>query len=162
MATFALLLAACGGGGDGGNAQGDTDAAVDAVPSASVNGTVRRTAQPDGDAKGSIYLAIFDNDPVLDRDNAHVVARSVIADADMSASDAMVTYEITDVPLRATKYYFVGFLDDNANVNLDDPASAGPDKGDLVSLDGLAAPTLTLATAGAVTFDVTLNTVLPF
>lgn len=163
-----MLLAACGGGGGAGTGGDDEqttpDAPVDSVTGATVSGAVRRTAQPSGtgDAKGPIYIAIFDQDPVINRDTAQVVARTVIDSADLSPPNATVSYVIENVPVRDSKYYFVGFLDDNASVDPTYPAMAGPDKGDLVSLDGLASPKITLATAGAVTFDVTLNTVLPF
>ena len=164
-----MLLAACGGAGGGGGSpggdeQGTPDAPVDSVAGATVSGSVRRTAQPQstGDARGPIYIAIFDQDPVINRDTAQVVARTVIDNADLSAPNATASYMLENVPVRATKYYFVGFLDDNASVDATNPEKAGPDKGDLVSLDGLASPKITLATAGASTYDVTLNTVLPF
>ncbi|CAN5900243.1 hypothetical protein BH11MYX2_BH11MYX2_35440 [soil metagenome] len=168
--AFVLLLAACGGssggsgGGDDGGSDAPVDAPVDSIAGATVSGSVRRTAQPGsgGDARGPIYIAIFDQDPIINRDTAQVIARTVIDNADLSAPNATVSYTLDAVPVRAMKYYFVGFLDDNANVDPMNAANAGPDKGDLVSLDGLASPTLTLATPTAATFDVNLNTMLPF
>lgn len=167
VAAWLSMCSACGASEEGTQQNGSTpDAAnVDAPPTgATVTGSVRRTAQPSssGDARGSIYIAIFDRDPVIERDAAQVVARTVLADADLTATTTSLPYTLPNVPPRASKYYVVGFLDDNGNVDLSSSSDAGPDKGDLVSLDGLASPKLSLATADAVTFDVTLNTVLPF
>ncbi|MDX2089835.1 MAG: hypothetical protein SFX73_18410 [Kofleriaceae bacterium] len=136
------------------------DAPVDASTTATVSGSLRRTVQPMGDARGSIYVAMFDRDPVLERDAAQVVGQTVLTDADLSGEGASMTYTLSGVPVRAAKYYLVAFLDDNTSVS--DPSAAGPDRGDLVSLDGLAAPRLTVANAGTMTFDVNLNTVMPF
>jgi hypothetical protein len=140
------------------------DARSDAAPSqlATVAGSIRRSAQPMGDARGNIYVALFDEDPVTNMDTAKVVARALLEAADLSAQGASVAYTLTDVPTRSADYFLVAFLDDNGNVDPATPDAAGPDKGDLVSLDGLAAPKLQVASVGTTQHDIVLNSVLPF
>jgi hypothetical protein len=140
------------------------DARVDALSSqlATVTGSIRRSAQPMGDARGHIYVALFDRDPVANMDAAQVVSRALLENADLSAANASVAYSLLDVPARAEDYFLVAFLDDNSNVDPASPDDAGPDRGDLVSLDGLAAPKLAVSSAGTTSHEVVLNSVLPF
>jgi hypothetical protein len=140
------------------------DASVDASPSqlATVTGQIRRSAQPMGDARGHIYVALFDRDPVTNMETAQVVARALLENADLSAPAATVAYSLLSVPARAEDYFLVAFLDDNGNVDATKPDDAGPDRGDLVSLDGLAAPKLAVSSAGTTSHDIDLNSVLPF
>lgn len=147
-----------------------TDAVADATPSAdascaeacaSLTGKVQRKplTKPQNGGKGDVYVAVFDRDPVLDRENAKVVGQVIVADADMTADTASVAYTIEGLPPRAEPYAIVAFLDDNHTAS---GATPGPDKGDLVSLDGIAAPKVTVSKAGVTTFDLALNAVLPF
>lgn len=156
----------------GGGATGDTpDAAVSSggtadAPSAdhaaSVSGRVTRSAQPTGDAKGNLYIALFDQDPIAHKDTAKAVGNALLMSTDLSAQGASVTYSITGVPPRAEDYYAIAFLDDNGNVDQSNPSAAGPDKGDLVSLNGVSAPKVKLAEAGPHTQDLDLSLVMPF
>jgi hypothetical protein len=129
---------------------------------ASLSGVVRRSAQPSGDAMGSVYVALFDQDPVANKDTAMVVGNALIADADLSGSSAMVAYSISNVAPRADDYYVIAFLDDNGDVDPTNPNAAGPDKGDLVSLQGVSAPKVKLGEAGPHMLDLDLNLVMPF
>ena len=45
---------------------------------------------------------------------------------------------------------------------MNDPSKAGPDKGDLVSLDGFNFPTVTVSQPGEKTLDIVLNIAMPF
>ena len=151
--------------------KGSPDAAVsiDAAPAidaptgggGTLAGMVSRSAQPMGDARGHVYVALFDRDPVINMSTAQVIARVRIDNADLSATGTTVAYTLTSIPPRTADYFLLAFLDDNANV---DPtsASAGPDRGDLVSLDGLAAPRVKVTGSGTQSEDIILNSVLPF
>ena len=136
--------------------------APSAPSGAGVAGVVRRSAQPSGDAKGSVYIALFDQDPVAHKDTAKAVGNALVANADLSASGATVPYAIANVPPRADDYYVIAFLDDNGNVDPTNPGAAGPDKGDLVSLQGVSAQKVKIADAGPHTLDLDLNLVMPF
>ena len=165
--VLALPLAACSSnesGNDTADASVASDAASDAAPgTATLSGNVSRTAAPSntGDARGHIYVALFDRDPVINQSSAVVVAMQRLDNADLSASGTTLPYTLTGIPPRAMDYFLLAFLDDNNNV---DPAAggAGPDKGDLVSLDGFASPKVEVSAAGTVTENIILNSVLPF
>ncbi|UJR81559.1 hypothetical protein [Sandaracinus amylolyticus] len=128
----------------------------------SLMGVVTRSAMPMAGGRGHLYIAIFDRDPVLDRDGATVVANGLVMDADMSASGARIVYSVLGIPPRAEPYYVVAFLDDNGNADTSDPRRAGPDRGDLVSLMGLSSPQVTVSSATVVARDIDLNASLPF
>ncbi len=140
------------------------DAAIDAsAATGTLSGSVSRTASPGsaGDARGPVYIALFDRDPISNMSSAVVVSRVRIENVDLSGGGATIAYSLTDIPPRATDYFIVAFLDDNANV---DPmsTSAGPDKGDLVSLDGFASPKVKVTAPEVKTHNLVLNSVLPF
>jgi hypothetical protein len=128
---------------------------------AKLTGNVLRKAltKPQNGGKGDVYVAVFDHDPVTDRASAKVVGQTIVHDADMTADTAAVPYAVEAIPPRSEPYFVIAFLDDNHSAKA---AAPGPDKGDLVSLDGLASPKVTLATPTAVSLDLPLNTVLPF
>lgn len=128
----------------------------------SLTGRITRSTEPKSGGKGGLFVAVFERNPITNRDNPGLVARTLIPDADMSAANASYTYTITDIPPRAEPYYITAFLDDNNTVNMNDPTKAGPDRGDLVSLDGLNFPTVTVSQPGQQTFDIVLNIALPF
>ncbi len=95
------------------------------------------------------------------RDSARRVAESIQESTDFSGDDARYEYTIEGIPPRAEPYFVIAFLDDNGTVDPSTPASAGPDRGDLVSLDGFSSPQVTLASPEAVTLDLDLNFSLP-
>lgn len=127
-----------------------------------VIGNVTRTAQPAAGGRGHLYVALFTADPVTDRSNATNVAYARIENVDLSAANSSVAYRVEGVPLRAQPYFITVFLDDNHTVNASDPSQAGPDRGDLVALERLHSPQVTVATAATVTRDLVLNFNLPF
>lgn len=128
---------------------------------ATVQGVVKRKAgiRPQNGGKGSLYVSVMDGDPVLGGGKVNSLAFQVVPGVDLNPDDAAVPYKLVDVPLRKEPSFIVAFLDDNGNVNPDKP---GPDKGDLVSLDGFSAPKLTVDKPGTTSYDITLNTYLPF
>lgn len=181
---FVVGLAACGGesapvdvpdaeaGGGGGGADAQPSA-PDAAPldspdadvalgGATLTGTITRSAQPAAGGIGNLYIAVFTLDPVSNADTTVNVANARIENADMSADDAMVTYTMLGVPPRAEPYYVTAFLDDNGTVDTTDPANAGPDRGDLVAIDGFASPQVSITSETTVTLDLDLNFNLPF
>jgi hypothetical protein len=165
-----LALTACGSDSGGPSGDDDDTPGADAAPpdgppaatTATLTGSITRSATPQGDAKGHIYVAIFDKDPVANMATAQLVAQALIENSDLSAAGAKVSYRVADIPTRAEDYFVVAFLDDNGSVNPAMPEKAGPDKGDLVSLDGLAAPKVKLTAVGDQAHDIVLNSVLPF
>ena len=157
----ASLAVACSSDGVMDSPDTGPDAAVGGAQMARLHGVVTRSAEPMSGADGDIYLAVFDRDPVLDADNAQVVGNGFIPDADLSADGASVPYEILDIAPRDEDYFLVAFLDDNDSVDASDPANAGPDMGDLLSLRGLASPTVTVDGPGDHEHDIDLNSVLP-
>ena len=151
-----------GGDGDTPDARGASSGMDAADNTASVAGKITRSAQPSGDAKGGVFVALFDQDPIAHKDTAKAVGNALIAAADLSASGASVPYSIDGVPPRPEDYYVIAFLDDNGNVDQGNPAAAGPDKGDLVTLNGVSAPKLKLSEAGRHMQDLDLSLVMPF
>lgn len=140
----------------------DTATAVDVGASAAkLVGKVSRTAaaKPQHGGKGKVYLAVFDHDPVGDRANAKVVGQAILPSVDFNPDTASVAYEIDGLPPRSAAYYVIAFLDDDANASSTGPS---PSKGDLVSLDGITAPKVVLASAKSVTLDLPLTTAMPF
>jgi hypothetical protein len=138
-----------------------TDAGSSTAGGATLTGMVKRvaTTQPSAGGKGNVYVAVFDNDPVTNRQNARAVGNALITDADMSSATASVAYTVTNLPPRSQQYFVIAFLDDNKNAPANAPA---PDRGDLVSMDGFSAPKVTLASAASVTLDLNLTMALPF
>lgn len=176
MIVFGLV--GCGGGGDDGGGDDDpvsvdaadlpppvdaADEAPDAPPGsvATMSGVVTRTAEPEEDGVGHLYVALFDDNPVSNQQQTPI-AQALIEDADMSASDAAIAYELADVPVRGAPYYVVAFLDDDGTVDTTNPAEAGPDTGDLISLDGLSPPQITVSSPGDVELDIVLTLAFPF
>ena len=135
-----------------------------AVPAGagSIEGVVTRSAMPAAGGRGHLYVAVFTSDPVTDRDGAVNVANARIDDVDMSGADARVPYEVQGIPPRSEPYYVTAFLDDNGTVDPSSPASAGPDRGDLVALDGFSSVSVTIADETPVALDLDLNLNLPF
>lgn len=122
-------------------------------------GNVTRSAEPAAGGVGHIYIGVFTADPVTDRDNAVPVVNVRVEDADMSSPNASIPYRLEGVPPRADPYFVTAFLDDNNNTMLPD---AAPDRGDLVAIERLRAPQVTVATPTEVMFDIDLNINLPF
>lgn len=180
------LLAACSGTPDStGDDDGDDTPAIDAgddeptpdaapaspdaVPSpdappgavATVSGVITRSVAPEQDGVGNLYVAIFAEDPISNMMQAPV-GQALIENANMAAADAEIAYSIADVPVRGAAYHVVAFLDDDGTANTMDPAEAGPDTGDLISLNGLATPTVTVSSPGEVELDIVLSLAFPF
>ena len=138
-----------------------TDGGAGNLGAATLTGKVKRvaTTSPSAGGKGPIYVAVFDSDPVTNRQNARSVGNVLILDADMTSATAAVDYTITNLPPRAQPDFVVAFLDDNKTATTTNPA---PDRGDLVSMDGFSAPKITIATATTATLDLNLTMALPF
>jgi len=139
-----------------------TDAGTPPAGGGAITGTITRSAEPAAGGVGHLYVAVFTSDPVTDRAGAMNVANARIEDVDMSGSGASVPYTVDGIPPRSEPYYVTAFLDDNGTVSATDPSSAGPDRGDLVALDGFSSPQVTVSTQSAVTLDLDLNFNLPF
>lgn len=127
---------------------------------ASVEGVVKRKpgVRPQHGGKGSVYISIMDGDPIFGG-NPRLISVQIVANVDLNPDDATVPYRLTDVPVRKDAYSIIAFLDDNGTAT---PEKAAPDKGDLISLDGLAAPKVTVDHAGTINADIVLSNYLPF
>lgn len=147
--------------GDAATPPVSADAGTPSGSTATLTGMVKRvaTTNPSAGGKGPIYVAVFDSDPVTNRQNARSVGNALINDADMTSATAAVPYTITNLPPRSQQYFVIAFLDDNKTATTANPA---PDRGDLVSMDGFSAPKVTLASATSVTLDLNLTMALPF
>lgn len=128
----------------------------------SIEGFVTRSAMPAAGGRGHLYVAVFSADPVTDREGAMNVGNTRIDDVDMSSPSARIPYAVLGIPPRSETYYVTAFLDDNGTVDASDPASAGPDRGDLVALDGFGSVSVTVSDETPVTLDLDLNFNLPF
>jgi len=96
------------------------------------------------------------------RDSASRVAESILEATDFSTEGARYEYNIEGIPPRAEPYFVIAFLDDNGTVDTSTPSLAGPDRGDLVSLDGFSSPQVTLSSPEVIMLDLDLNFSLPF
>jgi len=175
--TLATAVAACGANADDGDdevgdAPGSPDAGPDAAPieadaggdptMGALVGHVTRTVEPMNGGQGDLLIAVFTKDPISDQANAMVVAQARLADVDMTSPTASIAYEVVDIPPRAEPYFVIAFLDDNHTTSSTDPTTARPDKGDLVSLNGIAVPKVTVAAPGGVAHDIALTIAMPF
>jgi len=139
---------------------GPVDAAAPAG-SGSIEGNVTRSAMPAAGGRGDLYVAVFASDPVTDR-MARNIANARIDDVDMSATPVSVPYTVVGIPTRAEPYFITAFLDDNNTVDPTDPSRAGPDRGDLVALEGFSSIRVTVANDTPVSLNIDLNFNLPF
>jgi hypothetical protein len=136
--------------------------ACDAGTCASVTGLVQRTAstKPTHGGKGTVYVAIFDGNPITNS-SAAMVGRALLPNEDMSSDTAQVAYRVDGVPARAQPYQAIAFLDDANTVTAQNPK---PGSGDLVSLDlssGFSGVPVTVPGPGDVTLDLPLNVTMP-
>ncbi len=127
---------------------------------ATVKGVVKRKmgVRPQHGGKGALYVSIMDGDPVLGG-KTRLLAVQVLPDVDMNPDGASVAFQLSDVPIRKDAYSILAFLDDNSTATEQNPA---PDKGDLVSLNGLSAPKITVDRVGPIATDIVLTNYLPF
>ena len=150
-----------GEGEEGEGAEGEGEGEGEGEPMGRLEGRVTRSAQPNGDARGDVYIAVFSGDPVVD-DDAQLIANLLLPDADLSDPGSSVSYSLAGIPPRPEPYSVTAFLDDDGNVDATDPASAAPDQGDLVTLRAFHSPEVSVAAPGTVTFNLDLNLVKPF
>lgn len=143
------------------DAGGGVDSGPPIAGMAVLTGAVSRTAEPMADGVGGLYIAVFDRDPVSDPDNAMAVGMVVVEDVDMTDPSTTVDYTVMGIPPRTDPYFVTAFLDDNDNATMS--ADAGPDRGDLVAIEGVASsPRVTLDAADTFELDLVLNFNLPF
>ncbi len=166
MTKYWLILAIAAATACSSSDSGDDDGlpSADAAPVgdglATISGTIGRSVEPMAGGVGPVYIALFTEDPVTSMvDPPTPVQTVVIDDADLSAADAAIPYALDDVPVSEEPYYVSAFLDDNRNATAD---AAGPDMGDLVSLDGFASPEVIVDSDGTIPFDIDLNLAMPF
>jgi hypothetical protein len=128
----------------------------------SLVGTVGRNdgTKPNAGGKGHVYIAVFTGNPILDRNNAKVVARTLIENVDLSVNGTTVPYRVDGIPAGPTEYQVIAFLDDNKTATAANPA---PDKGDLVTMTTLppSGVKVKVPTPTDVKLDLKMNAALP-
>ncbi|MGH1345709.1 MAG: hypothetical protein ACRBN8_29360 [Nannocystales bacterium] len=117
---------------EGSSEGGDTEAATYAV-----SGTVTRSAMlpNDGDGVGTLVVGAFAECTLQ---APIVLGAAIIPNADLSADDASVEFMIE--PLPEGSVFLVSFLDDDGNLDPDNPL---PDDGDPVLAEGVGDGILT-------------------
>lgn len=128
---------------------------------ASLTGNVSRSAEPQNGGVGPVYVAVLDGNPIVDM-SASIVAFDVIASADLSDSDASVSYSVEDIPVSDEAYFIFAFLDDDNNAS---PVYPNPRDPDLVAIEmggGVTLPTIELSEATEYELDIVLNMIFPF
>lgn len=125
----------------------------------SITGTITRSAQVQEDGAGTVYVAVFDGNPINLLNPPSVIGQALVADQDLNAPGATVAYVVEGVPAWDQPYHVMAFFDDNGNVDAQAPK---PDQGDLVSMEGMGAPTVVVSAEGPATLDLVLNAVMPF
>ena len=148
---------------DDDDAVDDDDAADDdddSPPSgeALLGGVITRSADLEHDGLGDLYVAIFDGNPVDLVNTPNVLATHLLPATDLTDPTTQIAYAVAVVP-SGDLLHVMAFFDDNGNVDVSVP---GPDQSDLVSLEGLAAPTVVVASDDGGALDLDLNFAMPF
>lgn len=132
-------------------------------------GTVKRTsdvnpADPDGDGVGSVYIAVFTENPISGfgpNPNAMLVAVGILEGADLSDEATRLSYRIEGIPVRPEPYHISAFQDDNGNVDPQMPDSAQPDTSDPIDatfmMFMLSFPTVVIDSTDEKTLDLDLK-----
>ena len=182
VVAVVCLVGACDGGGTSEEPMSPADAAVfvptadagaerisggpderlpgDSDPVARLLGTVTRSAEIQEDGVGDLYVALFDANPVdlQATEPPLLVSQLRITALDLNEDEVSTGYVLEAIPPREEPYFVITFFDDNGTINEEEP---GPDKGDLVSLDGLSAVEVILDSPGNFERDLVLNVVMP-
>ncbi|TNE84958.1 MAG: hypothetical protein EP330_26495 [Deltaproteobacteria bacterium] len=124
---------------------------------ATLTGVIDRSTEPASGGVGDLYVVVMDENPMTGGGNA--IGAVIVENVDFSGSGASVTYTISDIPPSSTELYVTAFLDDNGTASEEDP---GPDQGDLVAMEGISFPTITLDAARTYELDLTLSLSMPF
>ena len=144
-------------GDDMSSSQQDMSAGMFSV----LTGEITRSTAPKNGGVGPVYVALFERNPITASTSGTdpgLVAFQRIEGVDFNPASTRVPYRQEQIPPRAEQYYITAFLDDNMNADMGDPMSAGPDRGDLISLEGIGPVTVTVDMAGdVVMLDLDLN-----
>ncbi len=150
-----MLLSACGGETD--TLLEDPSVLVETEPeTATIRGTITASAEPSHGGIGTLYVAATDRSPFMG--TAEQIGGIVISDVSFSAQGEQVEYELV-VPIGA-KAYVTALFDDNGNASDSNPP--GPDRGDLLSLEGLDPPSVMVTEPGEYVLNLDLNFHFPF
>lgn len=136
------------------------DVTVPEAGTVSLSGKVTRKAgtKPTAGGKGSLYVALFDGNPITDMKGAKLVGRALIENADMNPDTASYDYRIDGIPPSSTERQVVAFLDDNKTATTTSPA---PDKGDLVTIDIASFSGIKVKVPADTTLNLQLNAAIP-
>ena len=147
--------------GDDDDATGDDDDSASGTGgTATLTGTVTRSVDVEHDGVGDLYVAVFDGNPVDLLNTPNMLGYQQIPATDLNPAGVAISYSISGlVPGAVSPFHVIAFFDDNGNASGVEPA---PDQSDLVSLDGLAAPTVELPDASGATLDLELNFAMLF
>lgn len=136
------------------------DVTVSEAGTVSLSGKVTRKAgtKPTAGGKGSLYVALFDGNPITDMKGAKLVGRALIENVDMNPDTASYDYRIDGIPPSSTERQVVAFLDDNKTATTTSPA---PDKGDLVTIDIASFSGIKVKVPADTTLNLQLNAAIP-
>ncbi len=139
----------------------DMAVVVDMAPTGGVLvGNVGRSAEPRNGGVGPLFIALFEKNPITASTTGQdpvLVAFQRIENVDFTSSNTMIPYRLEGIPPRAEPYFITAFLDDNMTADTSSPESAGPDRNDLISLDGVGPVTVTIDQADEFMLDLDLN-----
>ncbi|MCO4746878.1 MAG: hypothetical protein KC912_18925 [Proteobacteria bacterium] len=140
---------------------GDTDTGSSAdsgsSSTASLSGTIDRSAEPSNGGVGHLYVVVMEENPMTGGGDA--LGAVIIENADFTSSGASYDYTISGIEPGTAEVFVTAFLDDNANADATEP---GPDMGDLVSMEGVSFPSIVIDQATAYDLDLTLSFSMPF
>lgn len=128
-------------------------------------GKITRTAMPKNGGVGPVFVAMFEKNPITSSTSGAdpgLVAFQRIENVDFTDPATAVLFRLEAIPPRPEPYFITAFLDDNMSANTAMPESAGPDRDDLVSLDGIGSPKVTINAPGESTLDLVLNFAMIF
>ena len=123
-------------------------------------GHITRSTAPNNGGVGPVYIALFERNPITASTSGSdpgLVAFQRIENVNFNPDGTRVPYRLEGIPPRMEQYFITAFLDDNMTANMGDPMKAGPDRGDLISLDGIGPVKVTVDMVGEKMFDVDLN-----
>lgn len=128
-------------------------------------GQITRSTNPRNGGVGPVFIALFENNPITASTSGGdpgLVAFQRIENVDFNPEGTMVAYRLEGIPPRAEPYFITAFLDDNMSADTSMPETAGPDRDDLVSLDGIGSPKVTIDMVGESMLDLDLNFAMIF
>lgn len=128
-------------------------------------GKITRTVQPKNGGVGPVFVALFEKNPITSSTSGAdpgLVAFQRIENVNFTDPATAVPFRLEAIPPRPEPYFIIAFLDDNMSADTAMPETAGPDRDDLVSLNGIGTPKVTINAPGESMLDLVLNIAMIF